>query len=133
MGTNRRPLALTLPARRLFFFLFLFLFLLLGYAEGGKKKVSIPDDLDDVVDDEENEDWKRWGQKRTTKADLLPPPDFSRMSPSEIQAEIMKRHTGPSLGFVKLRPGVPRSSVPPIPPKIRFFFSILPRKISHLR
>ncbi|XP_074586559.1 uncharacterized protein LOC141842240 [Curcuma longa] len=112
MGTNR-PLALNLRARRLLLLLlllFLCFSLLLGYAEGGKKKVSIPDDLDDVVDDEEDEDWKRWGQKRTAKADLQPPPDFSRMSPSEIQEEIMKSHTGPSLGFVKLRPGVTRSS-----------------------
>ncbi|KAJ8506120.1 hypothetical protein OPV22_007006 [Ensete ventricosum] len=96
-----------IPCVRLRPLLLLLLALLVASSEGGKKRVSIPDELDDVVDDEEDEEWKRWGQK-TTKPDLPPLLDFSRMNPLEIQAEMMKRHTGPSLGFVKLRSGVPR-------------------------
>ncbi|WOL05810.1 hypothetical protein Cni_G14541 [Canna indica] len=111
MGTNTTLSQSLAPRSRrlpLFLHLILCLSLLLGLSEGGKRRVSIPDELDDVVDDEEDEEWKRWGQRKTTMPDL-PPPDFSTMSPLEIQAEMMKRHTGPSLGFVKLRPGVPRS------------------------
>lgn len=76
------------------------------------KRVSVPDDLDDVVDDEEDEAWKEWGRKKQTdEQSRPPPPDLSKMDVSEIQAEMMKRHVGPSLGFVKLRPGAPRSRV----------------------
>ncbi|PKA56474.1 hypothetical protein AXF42_Ash015247 [Apostasia shenzhenica] len=74
-----------------------------------RRRISIPDDLSDVVDEEEDEDWKKWGQKTTRSEDLLPPPDFSKMNHSEIQAEMMKHHTGPAFGFVKLRPGAVRS------------------------
>ncbi|KAG1354870.1 LDLR chaperone MESD [Cocos nucifera] len=88
--------------------LLLLLFLSVEFAEG-KKKVSIPDDLDDVVDDEEDEDWKQWGKKKSSSVPPPPPPDFSRMNPAEIQAEMMKLHTGPSYGFVKLRPGTGRT------------------------
>lgn len=121
MATNETRL---LIARvRLRPFLLVLLALLVASSEGGKKRVSIPDELDDVADEEEDEEWKRWGQK-TTKPDLPPPPDFSRMSPLEIQAEMMKRHTGPSLGFVKLRPGVPRSRVRPNATQDSFFFRV---------
>nr|POE45251.1 hypothetical protein CFP56_43013 [Quercus suber] len=36
----------------------------------------------------------------------LRPSDLSKMSEAEIQAELMKRHSGPSMGFVKLRLGI---------------------------
>ncbi|KAK8935103.1 hypothetical protein KSP39_PZI013279 [Platanthera zijinensis] len=90
------------------FFLLIFS-LVVVVAAAGKSRVSIPDDLSDVVDDEEDEEWKKWGQMRTRSGDILPPPDFSRMNPDQIQAEMMKRHTAPSFGFVKLRPGSSRS------------------------
>ncbi|XP_010918744.2 uncharacterized protein [Elaeis guineensis] len=100
----------TVSSRALLLVLGVLLLLLLSveFAEG-KKKVSIPDDLDDVVDDEEDEDWKQWGKKKSSAAPPPPPPDFSRMNPAEIQAEMMKLHTGPSYGFVKLRPGTGRT------------------------
>ncbi|KAK8956182.1 hypothetical protein KSP40_PGU009945 [Platanthera guangdongensis] len=90
-------------------FFLLVISLVVVVAAAGKSRVSIPDDLSDVVDDEEDEEWKKWGQMRTRPGDILPPPDFSRMNPDQIQAEMMKRHTGPSFGFVKLRPGSSRS------------------------
>ncbi|XXG84995.1 hypothetical protein AAC387_Pa11g0177 [Persea americana] len=76
----------------------------------GKKKVHVPDELDDVVDGEEDESWKEWGQRRPDPKEFDPPPDPAEMHPSEFQAEMLKRHTGPSFGFVKLRLGVRRSS-----------------------
>ncbi|GMY23685.1 hypothetical protein FCV25MIE_18926 [Fagus crenata] len=75
-----------------------------------KRRIHITDDLDDVVDDEEDEDWKQWGKKSTPSHDSnLLPSDLSSMSAPDIQAEMMKRHSGPTIGFVKLRLGVPRS------------------------
>ena len=77
-----------------------------------KRSIHITDDLDDVVDDEEDEAWKEWGKKSTPSADSdLRPSDLSKMSEAEIQAELMKRHSGPSMGFVKLRLGVLRTPV----------------------
>ncbi|GJN30304.1 hypothetical protein PR202_gb18598 [Eleusine coracana subsp. coracana] len=75
----------------------------------GAKRVSITDDLRDVVDDEEDDDWRHWGAAARPRDD--PPPDFSRMDPAAVQAELLRAHTGPSFGFVKLRPGVRRSQV----------------------
>jgi hypothetical protein len=76
----------------------------------GAKRVSIPDDLRDVVDDEEDDDWRHWGAVAGPRDDR-PPPDLSRMDPAAVQAELLRAHTGPSFGFVKLRPGVRRSQV----------------------
>ncbi|KAE7999481.1 hypothetical protein FH972_003905 [Carpinus fangiana] len=79
-------------------------------AEASNRRVHITDDLDDVVDDEEDDAWKQWGKKSTPSPELdLRPSDLSAMSAPEIQAEMMKRHSGPAFGFVKLRPGVRRS------------------------
>lgn len=79
-------------------------------AAGGKRSVQIPDELDDVVDDEEDEAWKEWGKRSAPPTKFDPPPtDFSGMDLSEIQAEMLKRHSGPAFGFVKLRLGVRRS------------------------
>ena len=98
----------------------LFLFLLLSHSlkpvreaeAAAKRSFHITDDLDDVVDDEEDEAWKEWGKKSTPSADSdLRPSDLSKMSEAEIQAEMMKRHSGPSMGFVKLRLGVHRTPV----------------------
>jgi hypothetical protein len=82
-------------------------------ASEGYKRVTIPDDLDDVADDEEDETWKEWGLKKSGSGPdkNLPPPDFSKMDPSRIQEELRKQHTGPSYAFVKLRFGVSRSKV----------------------
>uniref|UniRef100_A0A0D9Z232 Mesoderm development candidate 2 n=1 Tax=Oryza glumipatula TaxID=40148 RepID=A0A0D9Z232_9ORYZ len=72
------------------------------------KRVSIPDDLRDVVDDEEDDDWRHWGTAAPPRDDG-PPPDLAGMDPAALQAELLRRHAGPSFGFVKLRLGVRRS------------------------
>ncbi|KAK9279347.1 hypothetical protein L1049_013026 [Liquidambar formosana] len=84
---------------------------ILRFAEGGKARIHITDDLDDVVDDEEDDAWKEWGKKtKPSSAEFDPPPeDLSKMDLTEIQAEMMKRHFGPAFGFVKLRLGVNRT------------------------
>lgn len=77
-----------------------------------KRTVHIPDELDDVVDDEEDDAWKQWGKKSTPPQESgIRPSDLSEMSVTEIQAEMMKRQSGPTMGFVKLRLGVRRSRV----------------------
>ncbi|KAF8379542.1 hypothetical protein HHK36_028981 [Tetracentron sinense] len=84
---------------------------LVRVAEGGKGRVHIPDELEDVIDDEEDDAWKEWGKKSSPSKDFSPPTkDFSRMEMSEIQAEMMKHNFGPSFGFVKLQLGVLRSA-----------------------
>lgn len=72
----------------------------------GKRKVHITDELDDVFDDEEDDDWKEWGKKPSPS---FTPADFTKMDESKIKEEMMKRHTGPVIGFVKLRFGVRRT------------------------
>lgn len=62
------------------------------------------------MDEEEDEDWRHWGAARPVRK-LPPPPDLSRMDPAVLQAELLRHHAGPSLGFVKLRPGDRRSRV----------------------
>ncbi|XP_031129324.1 uncharacterized protein LOC116031034 [Ipomoea triloba] len=79
-------------------------------AEGAQRRIHISDDLDDVVDDEEDEAWREWGKKKTTRPEFDPPPkDFSDMDPSQMQAEMMKRQFGPVFGFAKLRLGTRRT------------------------
>ncbi|CAL4937637.1 unnamed protein product [Urochloa decumbens] len=75
----------------------------------GAKRVAIPDDLRDVVDDEEDDEWRNWGASHSRGRGDGPPPDLSRMDPDALQAELLRGQTGPSFGFVKLRPGTPRS------------------------
>lgn len=75
-----------------------------------KKAIHIPDELDDVVDDEEDEEWKEWGKpKSKSPPPFDSPPDITGMDPSQIQSEMLQRHFGPSIGFVKLRLDVPRT------------------------
>lgn len=74
----------------------------------GKRKVHITDELDDVFDDEEDDDWKEWGKKPSPS---FAPADLTKMDESKIKEEMMKRHTGPVIGFVKLRFGVRRTPV----------------------
>ncbi|GAB4861724.1 hypothetical protein Ancab_036978 [Ancistrocladus abbreviatus] len=83
----------------------------IGLADaGGKRRVNIPDDLDDVIDDEEDEEWKNWGKKSTPPPSFdIPPSDLDKMDISQIQAEMSKHQTGPVFGFVKLKLGVQRS------------------------
>ncbi|KAK7295101.1 hypothetical protein RJT34_18005 [Clitoria ternatea] len=76
------------------------------FALAGKRRVHITDDLDDVHDDEEDDAWRDWGKKPTPS---FPPSDFTKLDPSQIQEEMTKRHTGPVIGFVKLRFGVHRT------------------------
>lgn len=76
------------------------------FADAAQRKVHIPDELDDVVDDEEDDDWREWGTAKK-RPDFDPPPtDFTKMG--EMQEGNIK---GPVFGFVKLRPGTPRTSV----------------------
>ncbi|BBN01875.1 LRP chaperone MESD [Marchantia polymorpha subsp. ruderalis] len=78
--------------------------------EAGKRRVHIPDDLDDVEDNEEDEDWKAWGKpKPRPRPKFDPPPDFQDgMDLGKYQREMIKRQFGPSMGFAKLRIDVPR-------------------------
>jgi hypothetical protein len=91
----------------------------------GAKRARIPDDLRDVVDDEEDEEWRHYGapSSRGPGPGDGPPPDLSRMDPAALQAELLRGQTGPSFGFVKLRPGTARSRVriprPRSPPRPR--------------
>lgn len=76
-------------------------------------RVHIPDELDDVVDNEEDDEWKEWGKPKQESLPFDPPPEPPQ-DPKELenyQLEMMKRATGPSMGFVKLRLGVQRSAV----------------------
>lgn len=76
----------------------------------GAGKIHIPDDLDDVIDDEEDDEWKNWGKKKSKSPQFdVDPSDLDKMEPSQIQAELMKHQTGPIFGFVKLRLGVKRT------------------------
>ncbi|XP_050203551.1 uncharacterized protein LOC126653656 [Mercurialis annua] len=81
-------------------------------AEGGKRRIHITDDVDDVIDDEEDEAWKEWGKKSTASSDNddPPPSDLSNMDIAQIQELMTKQHhSGPVFGFVKLRLGVRRT------------------------
>ncbi|KAL8136397.1 hypothetical protein V2J09_002398 [Rumex salicifolius] len=95
----------------LLFLLFAFAVQLIQIADAGKRRVEIPDDLDDVVDDEEDEEWREWGKKKPSPSEQfdIPPADLDKMEISQVQEEMMKRHTGPVFGFVKLRLGVQRT------------------------
>lgn len=99
---------------------FLLLFLIISaandrlfpLAEAGKRRVHITDDLDDVIDNEEDDDWKNWGAKKSPDPDFNPPDfDFSQADFTEIQSEMIKHQTGPAFGFVKLRLGDSRKPV----------------------
>ena len=49
-----------------------------------------------------------WGAAAPPRDDGQPP-DLAGMDPAALQAELLRRHAGPSFGFVKLRLGVRRS------------------------
>ncbi|KAD4982693.1 hypothetical protein R6Q59_002318 [Mikania micrantha] len=120
MANQSRSAPVPLPAdvlylpihlRLLLVLLILIVFEVSGVFGGKSSRYRIPDELDDVVDDEEDDAWKEWGKKRkaTDKAFDPPPSDFSEMDLGQMQDEMMKRHYGPSFGFVKLRLGVRRT------------------------
>ncbi|KAL4562687.1 hypothetical protein LXL04_026717 [Taraxacum kok-saghyz] len=98
--------ALFSPAnfRLLFFLLLLIASGNIGVG-GTKKRVHIPDELDDVNDNEEDEAWIEWGQKKKmTVEEFDPPPEnFSDLDFSQMQNEVLKRQVGQAYGFVKLR------------------------------
>ncbi|KAF6165370.1 hypothetical protein GIB67_018814 [Kingdonia uniflora] len=79
-----------------------------GFTEGGKKKVHITDELDDVIDNEEDDNWKQWEKNSKPSEDDFD--DLSNMDPLQVQSEMMKHHQGSSFGFAKLQFGVRRSS-----------------------
>jgi hypothetical protein len=77
-----------------------------------KPGIHIPDELDDVEDNEEDDDWKQWGKTKGKEQPFNPlsdPPEDPREL-EQYQLEMMKRATGTSMGFVKLRLGVQRSA-----------------------
>ncbi|CAI9288378.1 unnamed protein product [Lactuca saligna] len=88
---------------------FLVLLIVLGNSgvgvSGTEKRVHISDDLDDVEENEEDEAWIEWGQKKKmTVEEFDPPPEnFSDMDFSQMQNEVLKRQVGQAYGFVKLR------------------------------
>ncbi|XP_030468368.1 uncharacterized protein LOC115687039 [Syzygium oleosum] len=105
-----------LPLPRLFFFLLLLLLTVkfLRPADAApRRRIHIDDDLDGVIDDEEDESWRQWGRKSTPPPppddEFDPPPDLSSVDLGRFQEEMMRRHSGPAFGFVKLRLGVPRT------------------------
>lgn len=74
------------------------------FVNAGKRRVHITNDLDDVVDNEEDEAWKQWGQKKSSPDSDLPDIDFSQQTDFiKMQTQMMKYQTGPAFGFVKLR------------------------------
>lgn len=79
----------------------------------GAPKIHIPDELDDVEDNEEDEEWKAWGTPKSRPIMDGPPPDPPEDPEAlvQYQLDMMKRQTGPSMGFVKLRLGVQRKPV----------------------
>lgn len=79
----------------------------------GAPKIRIPDELDDVEDNEEDEEWKAWGKPKSRPILDGPPPDPPEdpEALAQYQLDMMKRQTGPSMGFVKLRLGVQRKRV----------------------
>lgn len=92
--------------------LLLLLSLLAAQASAMKRRVHIPDELSDVEDNEEDDEWKEWGKTKQSADPYGPPPDPPE-DPEEMeeyQLEMMKRATGPSMGFVKLRLGVQRTA-----------------------
>lgn len=74
------------------------------------RKVRITDKLDDVVDDEEDEQWRAWGTAKPKARPVFdPPPDFAPgMDLGEYRTEMVKRSMGTAMGFVKLRLDVRR-------------------------
>ncbi len=74
-------------------------------------KVHIPDQLDDVDDNEEDQAWKDWGKVKKEKLQFNPPPDFDGKDLDKYQEEMLDRQMGTSMGFVKLRLGVSRKPV----------------------
>ncbi|CAN4109007.1 unnamed protein product [Withania somnifera] len=75
------------------------------FADGLQRRIHVSDDLNDVVDNEEDEEWKQWGRTKTAK--LVN--DLEETRPSDSQSEMMKRILGPLFGFVKLRLGTRRT------------------------
>ncbi|KAL9264371.1 hypothetical protein AKJ16_DCAP10996 [Drosera capensis] len=74
----------------------------------------IPDDLDDVIDDEEDESWIKWGAKKQQpqmEPDTISPEELENMDVKEIGVEMARRNVGigSAVGFVKLRFGVGRT------------------------
>ncbi|KAI3764430.1 hypothetical protein L2E82_14438 [Cichorium intybus] len=104
-------LSTSIHIRLLLILLILIVFGNSGVLGGKSARIYIPDELDDVVDEEEDEAWKEWGRKKkVTEESFDPPPeDFSEMDLAKMQDEMMKRQYGPSFGFVKLRLGVRRT------------------------
>ncbi|GAB2232167.1 hypothetical protein Droror1_Dr00011194 [Drosera rotundifolia] len=83
----------------------------------GRRRHHIPDDLDDIIDDEEDESWINWGGANKQQPPQMPEPadispeEFEKMDAAQIAAEMARRNVGigSAVGFVKLRFGVGRT------------------------
>eukprot|EP00898_Chlorokybus_atmophyticus_P001170 jgi/Chlat1/2053/Chrsp17S02526 len=85
------------------------LLLLNEFADAHRRRIHVTDDLSEVVDDEEDEDFKAWG---ATKPKPEPEPmDITNMmqmgddGKPDISAMLAAQQQGPAMGFVKLKPG----------------------------
>ena len=74
-----------------------------------KPKIHLPDNLDDIVDNEEDEDWKKWGKSK----EIPLPFDLSsgKMDLDAMQTYTQAKMKGPASGFIKLRPDPERTEV----------------------
>eukprot|EP00899_Mesostigma_viride_P023793 jgi/Mesvir1/4599/Mv15826-RA.1 len=70
-----------------------------------KKKVHIPNDLSDVIDDEEDDEWKNWGKKKGKPKKAEAPPADEPFDPNnfDVSSIMNKRDKGPWMGFAKLK------------------------------
>jgi len=78
-------------------------------AVGQRRGPKIPDDLHDVVDDEEDDDWKSWGRtKRDNPPDKEPPFEIGN-GPIDMSKVMNQQKAGPQLTFARLRPDPTRT------------------------
>ena len=82
-----------------------------------KPKIHLPNNLDDIVDNEEDEDWKQWGKPK----EIPIPFDLSsgKMNLDAMQMYTQAKLKGPATGFVKLRPDPERTMVSEIRARAR--------------
>jgi len=74
-----------------------------------RRAKSIPDDLSDVVDDEEDEEWKNWGKKKEPVEDKEDIGFEIGNGPIDVSKLMNKQASGPQLAFARLRPDPKRT------------------------
>uniref|UniRef100_A0A7S0N8F7 Mesoderm development candidate 2 n=1 Tax=Pyramimonas obovata TaxID=1411642 RepID=A0A7S0N8F7_9CHLO len=77
---------------------------------GLKKRISIPDDLSDVVDDEEDEEWQDWGRRKKKEPEVEQEAPFEiGNGPIDVKKLMNQQAKGPQLTFARLRPDPTRT------------------------